>query len=474
MRKFIERYRQAPVFSTVYVIGSALSVASIMLVAIFLHVKTADIYPEHNRSELLHYGYMNIKLDDFGISNSGYMGAGTTADLAEVLDSLATVAVTTQWPAIRAFIGRERFDNIAVMRADQNIFSVYDYEFLEGMPFTADDVAADRPKAVITDRLARRLFGTDRDIVGRTVELDLKTQFNLGDKTWLSHNGVATRYGSGAYGYVDIFTITGVIREGSRLLNRSFAEVIVPPGEREDKYRPSGGVHIYVDGREMPIQSFMEKEYHYIGPYGAVVRPKPGVTASQIRAASDEWLRRVSSSEEIELDMGTWPRGELQLEFGDEEDSTEEFDASGVFSLYILLALVLLLVPALNLSSLISGNMDAKLGEMGVRKAFGAKRGTLLRECIHENLWLTGCGALLGLLLAWGAVMMWRDWLFVGASDSAGLSASQVLIDPAMLFAPSVFLAAVAVCYVLNLLSSIIPMWLALRKPVIDSIRVKS
>ena len=39
--------------------------------------------------------------------------------------------------------------------------------------------------------------------------------------------------------------------------------------------------------------------------------------------------------------------------------------------------LVLLLVPALNLSGMIASRMESRLAEMGVRKSFGAGRGKL-------------------------------------------------------------------------------------------------
>ncbi|MDE6166288.1 MAG: hypothetical protein K2F58_04250, partial [Muribaculaceae bacterium] len=39
-------------FKTTYILGSALSIASAMLIVVFLYVKTADIYPENDRSDI--------------------------------------------------------------------------------------------------------------------------------------------------------------------------------------------------------------------------------------------------------------------------------------------------------------------------------------------------------------------------------------------------------------------------------------
>lgn len=39
-------------FTGIYIFGSALSIASAMVLVIFLYVKLADIYPEHDREEI--------------------------------------------------------------------------------------------------------------------------------------------------------------------------------------------------------------------------------------------------------------------------------------------------------------------------------------------------------------------------------------------------------------------------------------
>ena len=44
--------------------------------------------------------------------------------------------------------------------------------------------------------------------------------------------------------------------------------------------------------------------------------------------------------------------------------------------------------------------MEARRAEMGIRKAFGGKRRTLLREVIGENLVLTFLGGIVGWLLS--------------------------------------------------------------------------
>ena len=81
-----------------------------------------------------------------------------------------------------------------------------------------------------------------------------------------------------------------------------------------------------------------------------------------------------------------------------------EFDLWATVRHFLLVLLVLLLVPALNLSGMISSRMEGRLAEMGVRKSFGAGRKILLSQVMWENLLLTALGE------HWACC--WHGWHF--------------------------------------------------------------
>lgn len=513
MRKFLARFRQAPVFSTVYILGAALSVASVMLVAIFLHVKTSNIYPEYSRDRLLYLSrcYFSISKDEgnnrlFAMDNTSAFSARYARIFADSLHDMATVAIVKNPPQAtridyqgnrleslllqNVYVGNERFENVTTLTATPEIFSVYDYEFVDGGPFTD----ASGTNVAISDRLARRIFGTDKGVTGRTFT---SSMFN-----YLSGGNFTNEQKE--------FTVCGVFKEGSRLLPSSYTEIIAPLDinkEIDDTQlqlsRPNSLINIMNETEDSQLQlsrpvNLMDCQ----GEFSLVILPYEGVSDATIKEAVITQINRLHSQpfnsivlyghsngqrfpyiktmddilpKEYEFTIGTYPRNSLQMQLGNPENIYEKFNFVGMTKLYGLLILILLLVPALNLSSLISGNMDTKLCEMGIRKAFGARNSTLLRQVLTENLWLTGCGALLGVILAWLGVLLWKDWLFAGVG-SAGeeLSAYDMMLDPAMLFAPKVFIAAVIVCFTLNLLSSLIPAWWTLRRPAIEAIKAKS
>ena len=139
-----------------------------------------------------------------------------------------------------------------------------------------------------------------------------------------------------------------------------------------------------------------------------------------------------------------------------------------------LLMLLFLLLPAINLSGLVSNRMEARRAEMGIRKAFGAKRRTLLNEVVHENLVLTLLGGIVGWLLSWLFITavthtdvvhrMFRGFTLMGNEPS---------LDIRMFFTPTLFCVAFACCAVLNLMAALIPAWHSLRKPIVESLNQK-
>ena len=135
--------------------------------------------------------------------------------------------------------------------------------------------------------------------------------------------------------------------------------------------------------------------------------------------------------------------------------------------------LFLLFVPAVNLSGMVASRMERRLPEMAVRKAFGAKRRTLLWQVVVENLVLTIIGGIAGLCIAWMALYGWRDWVFVIFAYGATTYNAVPILKGEMFFGPAIFAIALLVCCVLNVLAATLPAWLSLRKPIVESMMLR-
>jgi putative ABC transport system permease protein len=109
--------------------------------------------------------------------------------------------------------------------------------------------------------------------------------------------------------------------------------------------------------------------------------------------------------------------------------------------------LFLLLIPAINLISAVLSSVQKRRGEIGLRKAFGATKGTIIRQVLFENAVLTGIGAVIGLGLSFLFLYMGRSFMLTKG----------VTLTADMLLKPGLFLAVLFFAFLLNLLSAGIP-----------------
>ena len=83
------------------------------------------------------------------------------------------------------------------------------------------------------------------------------------------------------------------------------------------------------------------------------------------------------------------------------------------------MALLFMLLPALNLVNINVSRTLERSAEIGVRKAFGATAGALVGQFLMENIFLTLLGGVLGLGLAGGALALLNESHFLPYSTYA-------------------------------------------------------
>ena len=420
--------RQNPLFSGLYIAGTGLAIAMTMIVAMIYYVKLAPVYPEVNRGRTLYLTYTSFKSDrsewQSALSHSALQDWALHLENAEAIS-----AQYSSWQFTRnAYIQPEDRSgdfHPQVKLTDPAFFRIYAFRFLEGNPFTESDLQSGIRTAVITDDLARRLFGTTEGVVGRSFSLS----------------------------YIR-YRVCGVVRGGSYLTPQSYAQVYLPYS---------------VDGKYRETQTAM---FPYLGSFSLTFLVKDDAQARALQAEVKDVTRRLNLEHEGQWKMNLWEQPTTHALSVFQEYPAQEFNFWAKVRYFGLMLLVLLLVPALNLSGMIASRMESRLAEMGVRKSFGAGRGTLLGQVMWENLLLTLLGGVLGLVVAWLALYAGREWLFFLLDDYAEAipEGANAYVSGEMLFAPVVFGCAFVLCVVLNMLSALLPAWMSLRKPIVYSL----
>ena len=425
-----EDARRNPVYTAIYVTGVALAVTFTMIFAMVYYVKIAPVYPEYNRLSTSYITYAE------GYCESQHMTCGSGLGYRaykEYLSRLKNVKYMTatledrfsESATILPDDGRPEIKTVS-KGVDADFFKVYEFEFLKGKPFTAIDVDDARLVAVISDRLADRLFGSPEAAMGREVNLE---------NTY--------------------YRVAGVVREGSNLTDKSFAQIYVPLTTRPDYDRTSC-------------------DYEWLGGIKLAIVTEDKEQERALHAEIADMLRRVNSMDTTwTVKIDNQPVTHIESVF--RTYNNIDFSWIDILKEYGIILFALLLIPAMNLSGMIAGRMETRLPEMGIRKSFGATRRTLMHQVLLENFYMTFAGGILGLIASWLVIFVNRNWIFSLLSKSSYITLSPVdtHVTGEMLFAPLVFVITLLLCMGLNLLSAYIPVRWALRHPIVSSLNEK-
>ena len=436
LRHSVALIRADKLFSTIYVAGTAVAIASAMVVAIFVNIILADIPPESNRSRTL---YLTSYYRKASMSNGEWL---YTQFSTEAIDSCFRKMECVE--AVAGFMSYLHYLDYKVSDMDgqhempvsftptnTDFFRLYEFTFLSGRPFSEQEFLDGERVCVITERMAK------------TLSLETGSSLLLADKP---------------------FRIVGVVKTVSYMLMNAAADVYIPYKvegiglypERQTNIPYSGNLDVHILLRKGFTQQDFVRELEPLRQrYEAVTSSQTGEETGWRVWADSHFFRYITFFNSR----------------GQEESTT--LKAMNLMPIALLMLLFLLL-PAVNLSGLVSNRMEARRAEMGIRKAFGAKRRWLLQEVINENLVLTLLGGAAGWLLSWLFFSLMRhtrefQTLFV-SEDSKSYELS---LDPAMFFTPTLFLIAFLCCAVLNLMAALIPAWRSLRKPIVESLNQK-
>lgn len=417
--------RQNRLFTGIYVVGTGLSIALVMTLFIIFYVKFGPVYPEYNRDRTLVLKpikrYPKDKPENWNIY--GGVAYYVVDQMLPGLPHVEQVAGSVPFESCQVSATDVKPFKVFPRYANGAFWQVFSFRFLEGNPFTQEDVEAKTPVAVLSRSTAKRLFATDKGVAGRHFALNGRDYRVCGVVTDVSN---ATPDTAGDL-WLPLLNAAGISKE---------------PGV----WGLLGSVHacLLVDDTK---------------------------NLETVRSEVQDVFRRYSlQDKDYEYDLMDQPDPYWLSTFRQDVDKTPDTRELAKDFLYILLAL--LFIPALNLSGMISSRMDSRIAELGIRKAYGATRRRLLEQVLCENLLLTLLGGLAGLLFSYLIVLTASDWILT-LFDKGIDTEFPTSVTQEMLFNPAVFGCALAVCVVLNVTSALVPALGAIRHPIMESLNMK-
>jgi putative ABC transport system permease protein len=416
--------RQEKLFSSIYIVGTGLSITVVMVLSIVFYIKIANIYPETNRDRMLVVTNM-IEKSDKGFNFSG-LSLNFIETCFKSLESAETVtAIYTAWD-IDSYVqpdGSEDQLEVSVKYIDTNFWTVFPFRFVTGKPFTEADFGSGILTAVISESFAKRLFGT-AEAEGKHVSLNFRQ-----------------------------FRVCGVVQDASYVTEKSYAQLWVPYTV-EPNYKNAFG---------------NEKS---LGPMSAFILAPSAGDVERVKAETLENIKKYNQTlDKVELDLNGQPDRQWQSLF---RITSEAPDFDRILLQYLFAFLILLLVPAVSLSGMTDSRMERRLSEIGVRRAFGAPVGTTMMQIITENLLFSLIGGFAGLLFSYLIILLGRNWIMeLGGVTGNVIEGTGVTFSPAMFLNLTIFALALGICFVLNLFSALIPAWRYSHREIIHSLNAK-
>lgn len=414
--------RQEKLFSSIYILGTGLSITLVMVLSIVYYIKIANIYPETNRDRMLIVKSCLVKLHK-GDQWSGTLSYKVLEEVIFPTHTAEAIAVTCSQYEENYIQPVGSFDQlpVAIKYTNTGFWDVFNFQFIDGKPFTQADFQSGIHSAVIAESLARKLFGTT-EVTGKHLSLDFRP-----------------------------YRIAGVVKDVSYVTERTYAQLWVPYTVIPE-YKQGFGID------------------DMLGRFNAFLLCPPG----KIEQVSNEILengRRLSNTiQEGEFSLLGQPDRHWQSIF--RFNSNTETDLTKVGFQHTIIFLILLLIPAISLSGMADSRMERRLAEIGVRRAFGAPNAVLMRQVLTENLLYTLLGGIIGLILSYLIILAGRNWIMsIGQTFSRLVpEGTEVVFTTTMFLNAPIFLITFGVCLMLNLLSAFIPAWRASRREIVHSL----
>ena len=296
---------------------------------------------------------------------------------------------------------------LALKFVDAEFWDIMDFEFLEGKPFSSDDVKNITPVVVINEDLRRQYFG-DKLAVGEYIEADDKN-----------------------------YRVIGVVENVPILRIMPYADMWAPV-------------------------TTSKEDISAVTLFGGF----PGFMALVLAKDRTDFpaIRKELAGKVANFDfMGT----EYDRIVMNAETYTEFLsrvfrlsDTSNIPALILfvfILILLFMLLPAVNLVNLNVSRIIERTSEIGVRKSFGASSMTLVGQFIVENIILTFLGGIIGLFLTHIVLQIFNT---AGLIEFAHFTLNF-----------RIFLVSLIICLIFGLFSGVYPAFRMSRMRPVDALK---
>jgi putative ABC transport system permease protein len=341
------------IYSAINIFGLSVGIACCLLILLFVQNEWSfDTF--HSKADRLYRAWVH---EDYG-ENEVYFNSVTPIVLASTLENSipeveATCRVFNFGNLVKETSANESFSETITM-VGTNFFTMFDFELIKG---EATAVFANPNSVVLTQDMARQLFGDGVDPLGRVVSVQIGETFRDFNVT-----GIAEAPPSNSSIWFEI------------LIPFTNSQLLFSEGAHNSWFNVSPETYVLL---------------HEGSDAGAV---KPKLTAMMQSILGERYS-------ESNYTVGLQPITDIHLNTDIPEGIAQVSDPTYSYILGAI-ALLVLLIACVNFMTLSISRSTSRAREVGIRKTVGAQRRHLMYQFWGEALLMTALALTLGVILA--------------------------------------------------------------------------
>lgn len=411
LKQVIYELKNHKMITWVSISGTALAIFLVMALFTGERIKMIEKSPESNRSRILKGAGIDVESPNSSGSSMG-VSKNYIDRLYDQLDGIELTSLVNQWYSNAEASGdTQELINVTTTKVDENFWKIYDFKFIDGRPYTKEENDANEKIAIITENTARKLFG-DKMAAGKTFSLD----------------------------YVP-YRVIGVVENIYPLLE-------------------NGGKDIF-----LPLEISASQDNSAWGAYNILLLMKEGVSADYIKSQVEKRFEQLNAEMEKENSKFIYHQQPYTLEdrtsgsFGSNNDPRTYINTRIRWITYS----ILIILPAINLSSMTRSRLRRRISEIGVRRAFGAKKMNIITQIFTENFIITLAGGVIGFIVSVLFILTISEFFILEMHELTSSMLESSTLSPVLaeMFDWRGFGFSVAICFILNVLSATVPAWQA-------------